>query len=104
NYLRRFMKPKLALLISSALFGIYHMNYVQGIYGFFMGCLIAYAYEYFGDFKMALAVHAAANILVYCLTYAPIVNTAFVSWPVCLVFAALAVGCLGTLNKRKNVF
>lgn len=104
NYLRRFMKPKLALFISSALFGIYHMNYVQGMYGFFMGCLIAYAYEYFGDFKMALAVHAAANILVYCLTYTPLVTTAFVSWPVCLAFAALAVGCLWTLNKRKNVF
>lgn len=104
NYLRRFMKPKVALLISSALFGLYHMNYVQGVYGFCMGCLIAYAYEYFGDFKMALAVHTAANILVYCLTYTPIVNTAFVSWPVCLVFAALAVGCLWTLNKRKNVF
>ncbi len=104
NYLRRFMKPKLALVISSALFGIYHMNYVQGMYGFLMGCLIAYAYEYFGDFRMALAVHASANILVYCLTYTSIVTTGFVSWPVCLVFAALAVCCLWTLSKRKNVF
>lgn len=104
NYLRRFMVPKLALLISSALFGIYHMNFVQGMYGFLMGCLIVYAYEYFGDFKMAVAVHAGANCLVYCLTYTQIVTTAFVSWPVCLVFGVLAVGCLWGLNKRKMIF
>ena len=104
NYLRRFMNLKLALLISSALFGIYHMNFVQGMYGFLMGCLIAYVYEYFGDFKMAVAVHAAANCLVYCLTYTPIVDTAFVSWPVCIVFCVLAVGCLWSMGRRKSVF
>lgn len=103
NYLRRFMNVKLALLISSALFGLYHMDFVQGMYGFLMGCLIAYAYEYFGDFKMAVAVHAVANILVYCLTYTSVVTTAFVSWPVCIVFAVLAAGCLWTMSKRKNV-
>jgi phosphoglycolate phosphatase len=104
NYLRRIMNLKLALLISSALFGIYHMNYVQGMYGFLMGCLIAYAYEYFGDFKIAAVVHAAANLLVYCLTCTPIVNTVFVSWPVCLVLLVMAVGCLWTLNRRKDIF
>lgn len=104
NYLRRFMNLKLAVLMSSALFASYHMKFVQGMYAFLMGCLIAYAYEYFGDFKMAVAVHAAANVLVYCLTYTPIVDTAFVSWPVCIVFGALAVGCLWGMNKRKNIF
>ena len=104
NYMRRFINVKMALLLSSALFGIYHMNYVQGIYGFLMGCLIAYTYEYFGEFKLAVAVHMASNILIYCLSYTPIVNTIFVSWPVCIVFGALAVGCLWRLNKRKNVF
>ncbi|MCM1112543.1 MAG: CPBP family intramembrane metalloprotease [Muribaculum sp.] len=104
NYLRRFINPKMALFVSSALFGVYHMNSVQGVYGFIMGCLIAYAYEYFGDFKMALAVHAVSNLLVYCLTYTPIAASFLVSWPVCIVCAALAVGCLSALNKRKIVF
>lgn len=104
NYLRRFINPKMALFVSSALFGVYHMNSVQGVYGFIMGCLIAYAYEYFGDFKMALAVHAVSNLLVYCLTYTPLAASFLVSWPVCIVCAALAVGCLSALNKRKTVF
>ncbi len=104
NYLRRFINPKMALLVSSALFGAYHMNFVQGVYAFLVGCLIAYAYEYFGDFRMAVAVHAAANCTVYCLTYTPIVNTAFVSWPVCILFCVPAVICLWAMNKRKQVF
>ncbi|MCM1089411.1 MAG: CPBP family intramembrane metalloprotease [Butyrivibrio sp.] len=104
NYMRRFINVKMALLLSSALFGLYHMNYVQAIYGFLMGCLIAYVYEYFGEFRLAVAVHMIANCLVYCLSYTPIINTAFVSWPVCIVFGVMAVGCLWSMSKRKDVF
>lgn len=104
NLLKRVMNVKVALLFSSALFGLYHMNFVQGMYAFLMGCLIAYAYEYFGDFKMAVAVHVIANVLVYCLTYTPLVTGAFVSWPVCIVFAALAVVCLNVMGRKKDAF
>lgn len=104
NALKRVMTTQVALFFSSAFFGLYHMNFVSGVYAFLMGCLIAYAYEYFGDFKMAVAVHAGANILVYCLTYTPIVTSGFVSWPVCLVFAVLALVCLQTMKRKKDVF
>lgn len=104
NYLRKFFKLQTVVLFSSALFGIYHMNYVQCIYGFVMGCLIAYAYEYFGKFGMALLVHALANIIAYSLTYTSLAASGFVSWPVCLVAGSLAVGCLIGLSKRKSVF
>ncbi len=104
NVLKRAMTAKVALFFSSALFGLYHMNFVQGMYGFLMGCLIAYAYEYFGDFKMALAVHVGANVLVYCLTYTPIAVSGFVSWPVCIVFAVLAAVCLWSMGRRKDAF
>ena len=104
NLLKRVMSVKVALFFSSALFGLYHMNFVQGMYGFLMGCLIAYAYEYFGDFRMAVAVHVAANVLVYCLTYTPLVASSFVSWPMCVAFAALAAVCLRTMGRRKDAF
>lgn len=103
NYLRKFYPVRLALLVSSALFGLYHMNFVQGMYGFLMGCLIAYGYEFFGDFRVALAIHAGANILVYCLSYTALAGTAFMSWPVCLIFGAVAVVCLRSLGGKKNV-
>lgn len=104
NYLRRFMNPKMTMLLSSALFGLYHMNFVQGMYGFLMGCLIAYGYEFFGDFKMAVAVHALSNILVYCLTYTAVGAGLLNSFAACILFAALAAGCLWGLNRQKRVY
>ena len=104
GYLRRFMDIKLAIALSALIFGVYHMNYVQGVYGFLIGCLMAYAYEYFGEFKMAVFVHVASNVLAYCLSYTAIAVTGFVSWPVCVVFLVVAAASLGTLHKQKNIF
>ena len=98
------MDIKLAIALSALIFGVYHMNYVQGVYGFLIGCLMAYAYEYFGEFKMAVFVHVASNVLAYCLSYTSIAVTGFVSWPVCVVFLAVAVVSLITLHKQKNIF
>ena len=104
GYLRRFMDLKLAIALSALIFGVYHMNYVQGIYGFLIGCLMAYAYEYFGEFKMAVFVHVASNVLAYCLSYTAIAVTGFVSWPVCVIFLTVAAVSLGMLHKQKNIF
>ena len=102
GYLRRFMDIKLAIALSALIFGVYHMNYVQGVYGFLIGCLMAYAYEYFGEFKMAVFVHVASNVLAYCLSYTSIAVTGFVSWPVCVVFLAVAVVSLITLVTSSD--
>lgn len=103
NYLRRFWNVKLGILISALVFGAYHMNVVQGVYAFLMGCLLAYAYEYFGSFKIPVLMHIAANVLVYILTYTGIAVTGFINWPVCIIFLALGVGSLAMLIRQKNV-
>ena len=94
---------KMAVVLSSALFGFYHMNAVQGVYAFLIGCLIAYSYEYFGSFLMPIAIHMISNLLSYCLSYTGLSETGFVSWPVCVVCLAVCVGSLGMLNKEKKV-
>ena len=104
GYLRRFLNLRLAIALSALIFGVYHMNYVQGVYGFLIGCLMAYAYEYFGEFKMAIFVHVASNVLAYCLSYTAIAVTGFVSWPVCVIFLTVAAVSLGMLHKQKNIF
>ncbi len=103
NYLRRFWNVKLGILISAFVFGVYHGNIVQGFYAFIMGCLMAYAYEYFGNFKIPVLMHVAANVLVYILTYTGVVVTGFISWPVCIIFLLLGVGSLVMLVRQKNV-
>jgi len=55
--------------ISALLFGVFHGNIVQGIYGTLMGLLIAYVYEKYDNFIAPVIIHVAANFSVYILTY-----------------------------------
>lgn len=101
--MRRFIKPLPAMVLSAALFGVYHANIVQGVYAFVIGCLLAYGYEYFGDFRLPVAVHIAANLLVYSLSYAGVGETGFVSWPVCLISLVCGAGSVVVLRKKKKI-
>lgn len=115
GYLRRMMRLRPAMFMSALLFGMYHMNPVQGIYGFLMGCLMVYAYEYFGDFKASLAVHIIANLLALCIAYArkyvwvkatvygPVNVSPAMNWAVCIGFLALAAGSFLLLYRQKKV-
>jgi phosphoglycolate phosphatase len=104
NALRRMMKLKWAVIVSALCFGAYHWNTVQGVYGFLMGLLIAYAYLYFGNFMAAVAIHMVANLLAYSLSYSGISETSFISWPICVGFLLLTAGCLWLLDKQKKVW
>ncbi len=104
NCLRQFGNVKLAILFSAMIFGLYHGNIVQGVYGCIMGCLIAYAYEYFGSFKAPVFVHIIANVTAYALSYASITIAELVSWIVCMVCLVMMAFCIVRLHKRRNVF
>nr|WP_296485767.1 CPBP family intramembrane glutamic endopeptidase [uncultured Acetatifactor sp.] len=101
---RRYMKPIAAMVMSAAFFAMYHGNSVQGIYAFVMGCLMVYAYEYFGDFRMPVAVHIISNVLIYSISYQPGTAGMFVNWPVCLVCLAFGAGGVWLLNKEKKIY
>lgn len=58
-----------ALIFSSLLFGAYHGNVVQAVYGMLLGLMIAYSYELYKNFAAPLLFHAIANISVYTMTY-----------------------------------
>lgn len=105
HYLRRFTKAGVAIVASALLFGLYHMNSIQGIYAFLIGCLMAYGYEYFGSFMIPLLIHILANVLAYCLTYLPAAAGGLLaSWPVCIVCLVVAVVCVLVLHRKKKVF
>nr|WP_300841320.1 CPBP family intramembrane glutamic endopeptidase [uncultured Acetatifactor sp.] len=101
--LRRYMKLFSAMLISAAFFAVYHGNSVQGIYAVVLGLLMAYAYEYFGDFKMSVAVHVLANVLAYVLSSLKL-PPALLSWPACVVCLACGVAGVWLLNRQKKIF
>ena len=66
---RRFAGSAVAMVISSALFGVYHGNMVQGLYGFLMGMALAVSYERYKKLLAPILFHGGANMAVYLLMY-----------------------------------
>lgn len=103
NELKRGCKLPLAMVVSAMLFGLYHMNPVQGGYGFIMGLLMVYLYEYFGNFFWPALVHMLANSLAYVLGYTSLAESFIYSWPAAFVCAGVAIVSVKVLDcgKRK---
>lgn len=102
NELKRSYRLPLAMLISALLFGLYHMNPVQGGYGFIMGLLLAYLYEYFGSFLWPVLVHMLANSLAYILSNTSLSTTVIRSWPAAIVCAAVTIVGIKLLDFDKK--
>ncbi len=69
NRMKRCFNYKTALVVSSLLFGVYHGNIVQAVYGSILGLLIAYTYELYGSFAAPVLFHGVANVSIYAMTY-----------------------------------
>ncbi len=59
--MREKLSPPLSGLFSAAMFGLYHGNMGQGLYGFFMGLWLAFLMERCQTVKAPMLFHAAAN-------------------------------------------
>lgn len=58
----------ISALCSALLFGLYHGNLPQGVYGFFIGLALAWLYQEFESLLAPYLFHVSANILSVCLT------------------------------------
>ncbi len=103
NRLKRSFSVSIGMVISALLFGCYHGNVVQALYGAFLGLVIAYSYELFGSFIAPVVFHSVANISVFVMSYYEGLN--HLQRPAAI---GLAVGMLaaavGILVYLKNFF
>lgn len=103
NIMKRRMKLVMAIIASAFCYGFYHMNYIQGGYAFLIGCLLAYAYEYFGNFLAPVVVHIVASVIAYLITYTSVVEGPLYRLPVGILFLLVAVISLRVLGKNKKI-
>lgn len=69
NFLnRRIKKAAVTIVITAALFGIYHIHPVQALYGFLMGLIITYSYYRHRVLSVPFIVHMAANAVALAYT------------------------------------
>lgn len=102
NRMKKIFPVMLSLVLSALLFGIYHGNIVQALYGFLMGMLIAYTYEKCGGFLYAFLFHAVANAAVYIITGSPALYERFITMRNGIVFAVMSFILLFVLNKLNE--
>lgn len=74
NRMHRQYGKWIAIIGSALLFGLYHGNIVQTLYGFMLGVLIVVLYEKYGSFIVPVILHSAANIFVYVATSVPVLQ------------------------------
>ncbi len=79
-----------AIVTSGVLFGIYHGNLVQGIYGCCMGILMAYLYERTHTFCITVLFHAVANGVVYLIAHNIALQGQIFTVPCCTALLAVA--------------
>lgn len=105
NRMRRYYPTFAAIVISGALFGVYHGNLVQGVYGGCMGILLAYTYEKMHSFFIPCLFHAVANITVYTLAQNAELHTRLFTVPGCVILLAISVICIfSVIVKCKDSY
>lgn len=103
NRLRRYYPHMAAVVVSGVLFGIYHGNAVQGVYGGCMGILMAYLYERMHSFFIPCLFHGAANLTVYAAAQSAAVHRLIFTVPGCVIFLAVSAAGIFLVERRKNL-
>lgn len=104
NRMKRDFQTPLAIVVCGILFGLYHGNLVQGVYGCILGIAITFSYELYGSFLAPVLFHSAANISVFAAGYNSSVMNAIVTPVNCVLFLAVSAASLILILKMpKNI-
>lgn len=103
NRVKKFYPVWKSVLVSAVLFGVFHGNILQFIYGVIMGILIALCYEWIGCFGAPVLYHAAANIFAFTWTYITNGSDMYISWGnfmISLLISGLILGILWNVRNK----
>lgn len=92
----------IAVIASGVLFGVYHGNLVQGVYGGCMGILMAYMYERTHAFYIPCLFHATANCVVYVLAQNAALHERIFTFPWCAGLLAVSLVMILIVEKGKK--
>lgn len=102
NRIRKSCPACAAAFVSAFVFGVYHGNIIQGLYGFIVGLLIACIYERLGRLLYAFLFHAAANIAVYTVTSFEKIYYIMMTPHICAVLLLISVFLIYFLLKARK--
>lgn len=102
NRMKRCFNYPVALAVSALLFGCYHGNMVQAVYGTILGLMMAYVYEKYGVFEAPVLFHGVANISIFTMGYYNGLSSmnGWRGWVVAVVSLAGAGICFWRINSH----
>lgn len=101
--MRLYFPKVFCIPISALIFGCYHGNFVQAIYGFLMGCAMAWLYENYKSLTASVLFHSAANVIVFLFSMVPVLGKMASGVAIALVSGLAALIITGILwRKNKN--
>lgn len=89
--------PKAGMIISAAVFGLFHGNLVQFVYAFVIGFMLAYMYEKCKTIWVPILLHVSANLIAVLVT--ELVPEQYMN--IITVLAALVVTTIGSVVLIK---
>lgn len=102
NRMKRSFRPSLSIIVCGILFGIYHGNLVQGIYGCILGIAITFSYELCGSFFAPVLFHSLANVSVFIAGYDQRILNGMVTVPNCIIFMTISAAGLFLMVKMRK--
>ena len=90
-----------AALVSAALFGLYHMNLMQGIYAFIFGILMCLVYRTFRNLWATIIMHAVANACAVILQLTGLDYPNITVYVIVMAAALAAAGVIFFVNLRE---
>ena len=99
NRMKRFFKVVPCVLVTSLLFGGFHANLPQFLYGTCMGVLMTLVYEWTKTFAAPLLLHMVANMFVFVLSF---IEIEIESWATGGVFAVIAAAMVVYLARKSK--
>lgn len=101
NRIKRFYGIPRAVVCSALLFGIFHGNLPQFVYGSIMGALMAVCYECLNCFAAPVFVHMAANIFTFSVSGMTAWTEKLMTPLWCGVFLLLSGAALAVIGKEN---
>lgn len=97
--IKKFYSVPRAVVASALLFGVFHANLPQFLYGTAMGILLALCYEYAGCFAAPVLMHMSANVFVFLMSQTEAWTGTLVTPVWGALSVALAAGVLWGIRK-----
>lgn len=104
--LTEFLNKKLAVVLAAFLFGAYHGNFLQMIYGFCLALLMIYVYERFQTLLAPIMFHIGANLLGVLISETAALSflyrTAGAMYASVIITSLLIIGVVWLIEKKKQ--